>query len=139
MQSSNLEKVADHGPLSTRCPGSSGPHIRICGTPVALADALARGEGRNLKTSNLFTANYTGLVRIAEKLLRHDRLRWHIESHELVHETFLRINAGDEQTWDTRAHFVRTAVVVMRHVLTDLSRTHSALKGGGNVQFVPLS
>jgi hypothetical protein len=108
------------------------------GSTRSSATGLPHAEDETLLTSKVTESSYAELVWIAEGLLRDDRLRWVIEPKEIVHEMYLRIMTRGERIWISQPHFLGTAAIVMRHVLTDLSRRRDAWKGGGNVQFVPL-
>jgi RNA polymerase sigma-70 factor (ECF subfamily) len=56
----------------------------------------------------------------------------------LVHEVWLRVLGAGERTFNDRAHFLRSASVVMRRVLVDHARRRAAGRIEGAGQRTPL-
>lgn len=56
----------------------------------------------------------------------------------LVNEAYLKLAEQSPAGWNDRAHFFALASLVMRHVLVDRAREHSALKRGGVRQRITL-
>ncbi len=52
----------------------------------------------------------------------------------LVHEAWLRLSSGAEQSWQNRAHFFGAAAEAMRRILVEHARRKAALKHGGGQQ-----
>jgi RNA polymerase sigma factor (TIGR02999 family) len=50
---------------------------------------------------------------------------------DLVHESYLRLIASTDRTFESRKHFVRSAAQAMRHILVDHIRARRAAKRGG--------
>jgi RNA polymerase sigma factor (TIGR02999 family) len=50
----------------------------------------------------------------------------------LVHEAWLRLVAGRQQTWENRAHFFGAAAEAMRRILIEDARRKSRLKRDGD-------
>ncbi len=48
----------------------------------------------------------------------------------LVHEAWLRLGGGEDQTWDNRAHFFGAAAEAMRRILIENARRKKALRHG---------
>ncbi len=57
----------------------------------------------------------------------------------LVHEAWLRLNAGRAPRWDSRGHFFGAAAEAMRRILIENARRRQALRHGGGLQKVPES
>lgn len=92
---------------------------------------LARaGDGR--ARDDLLPHVYASLRAIADGAMR----RWDssstLQPTALVHEVFLRLIAGGEKNWESRAHFFALAATAMRHILTDHARRRGAEKRGGD-------
>lgn len=102
--------------------------------PPGVCDADHSPDESFKPTSAWIELKYRRLVWIAEHLLRYDRLRWTIESHDLVHTMYLQLIKRGEKLWASEAQFVGTCVVVMQHVLCDQSRARDAQKRGGDGQ-----
>ena len=49
----------------------------------------------------------------------------------LVHEAWLRLNGGDHQQWNGRAHFFGAAAEAMRRILIENARRKQAARHGG--------
>jgi RNA polymerase sigma factor (TIGR02999 family) len=69
---------------------------------------------------------YTELRAMAANYLRRERRDHTLQPTALVHEAFLRLNAGGRSL--DRAHFMALAAVAMRNVLVDHARKHTAAK-----------
>ena len=95
--------------------------------PTLLADA---GNGDQKAVDLLFEAVYFELRRVARNYLRDERSDHTLQTTALVHEAYLRLVGGQQITWETRAQFFSIAAQVMRHVLVDHARRHSADKRG---------
>ena len=50
----------------------------------------------------------------------------------LVHETYLKLTAGDTPEWNDRAHFYGVAATAMRHIAIDHARARQAKRRGGS-------
>ena len=48
----------------------------------------------------------------------------------LVHEAWLRLAGGKDETWDSRAHFFGAAAEAMRRILIESARRKKALRHG---------
>lgn len=74
---------------------------------------------------------YEELKRLAAHYLRNERGDHTLQPTALVHEAYLRLSGLREMRLHNRAHFFGAAAGVMRRVLVDHARRHSALKRGG--------
>jgi len=74
---------------------------------------------------------YNDLRRRAHACLRQERPGHTLQTTDLVHELYLKMEAGGYVNWSTRGHFLSIAARLMRHILIDYSRTRNAAKRGG--------
>ncbi len=103
-----------------------------------LLDAVARGEP--LAAERLLPIVYDELRRLAAGYLDRERPDHTLQPTALVHEAYLRlVGQVDEARWQGREHFLATAALAMRNVLTDNARRRRRAKHGGNRQRVELN
>jgi RNA polymerase sigma factor (TIGR02999 family) len=62
-----------------------------------------------------------------------------LQTTALVHEAYLRLVHIDDVDWRDRTHFFALAAQLMRRILVDAARSHSAAKRGGSVARVDLT
>jgi RNA polymerase sigma factor (TIGR02999 family) len=92
-----------------------------------IAEANLRGQnGLNA----LFEAVYNELRFLARNYLRDERRAHTLQTTALVHEAYVRLSSGQQIVWQNRAQFFSIASQVMRHILVDYARKHSAVKRG---------
>ena len=60
------------------------------------------------------------------------------EKGELVHEVYLRLVDQRHADWQNRAHFLGVAARIMRRILVDHARRHTAGKRGGGARCVSI-
>jgi RNA polymerase sigma factor (TIGR02999 family) len=101
----------------------------------ALLAAIARGEEGALDA--LVAEIYPELKRLAHFQLMGERPGHTLNTTAIVHEAFVRMASG-EGRWSDRAHFLRAASTVMRHLLVDHARKRSADKRGGGIRALTL-
>jgi RNA polymerase sigma-70 factor (ECF subfamily) len=82
---------------------------------------------------------YAELRRTAARYLRRERSGHTLQPTALVHEAYVRLIDQRDVQWQNRAHFLGFAAQVMRHILVDHARAHSAGKRGGGAARVTLS
>ncbi|HVQ36360.1 MAG TPA: sigma-70 family RNA polymerase sigma factor [Pyrinomonadaceae bacterium] len=87
-------------------------------------------RGDQTAVDALFEAVYVELRRMARDYLRDERTDHTLQPTALVHEAYLRLIGGQEIVWQNRAQFFSIASQVMRHILVDHARRHSADKRG---------
>jgi RNA polymerase sigma-70 factor, ECF subfamily len=80
--------------------------------------------------TQLFEAVYVELRRLAKDYLRDERTDHTLQATALVHEAYLRLIGSKEIVWQNRAQFFSIAAKVMRHILVDHARKHTADKRG---------
>ena len=78
---------------------------------------------------------YGELRRLAGRYLGRERREGlTLETHDLIHEAFLRLVDQRRVDWQNRAHFFAIAARMMRRILVDHARRHGALRRGGDVR-----
>ena len=101
-----------------------GPSVR------ELLDAIDRGEKGALE--NLVSVIYPDLKKLAHFQLARERPGHTLNTTAIVHEAFVRL-AGSSSSYTDRAHFLRAAATVMRHLLVDYARKRNADKRGSGI------
>lgn len=96
-----------------------------------LLEAVERGEEGAFAT--LVETIYPDLKKLAHFHLTRERPDHSLNTTAIVHEAFLRL-AGSNGTYSDRAHFLRAAATVMRHLLVDYARSRNAEKRGSGVK-----
>jgi RNA polymerase sigma factor (TIGR02999 family) len=74
---------------------------------------------------------YDELRRLAHHYLQRERTDHTLQSTALVHEAYMRLAGKNAPQWQNRAHFFGIAAHVMRQILVEYARAHSAAKRGG--------
>lgn len=99
---------------------------------------LAKAEdGDRASFNRVVEVVYPELKRLAHFQLAKERASHTLSTTAIVHEAYERL-ADHQQAWNDRAHFLRTAARVMRHLLVDYARKRGADKRGAGVQAVTL-
>ena len=80
----------------------------------------------------LFELVLPDLRRIAVNLMKGERRDLSIQANDLVSESYLKLVAAKDRTWESRGHFYALAARVMRNYLVDRARRRPG------VEFVPL-
>ena len=80
---------------------------------------------------------YTELHRLAQAYMRRERPDHTLQATALINEAYLRL-VGEEVDWNSRGHFIGLAAHVMRQVLVDYARAHSAQRRAGGMQRVEM-
>jgi RNA polymerase sigma factor (TIGR02999 family) len=82
----------------------------------------------------LVSVVYTELRRLAGRYLRQERPGQTLQTHDLIHEAFLRLIGQRHVDWQNRAHFFGIAAHMMRRILTDHARRRASVKHGGGLR-----
>jgi RNA polymerase sigma factor (TIGR02999 family) len=82
---------------------------------------------------------YDELKRLARNYLRNERSDHTLQATALVHEAYLRLQDVTGIEWKHRGQFVAIAAQMMRRILVDYARKHSAEKRGGGEPKLSLS
>jgi RNA polymerase sigma factor (TIGR02999 family) len=75
---------------------------------------------------------YAELRRLAHYYLQRERSDHTLQSTALVHEAYMRLAGQSPPQWQNRAHFFGIAAHLMRQILVEYARAHSAAKRGGS-------
>jgi RNA polymerase sigma factor (TIGR02999 family) len=126
-----LEGATPYSLVPTRLTGMSTPR-----SITALLGDWSRGNQNAL--NQLLPHVYAELRRIAARQLRRERADHTLQPTALVHEVYLRLIDQRHVDWRDRAHFFGVAAQVMRRILVDHARRHSAQKRGDGVQLVAI-
>lgn len=106
------------------------------GNVTELLGQFCRGErGAEAK---LVTLVYDELHRLAVRYMRLERTGHSLQPTALVHEAYLRLINQRPKSWKNRAHFFAIAAMLMRQILVDSARRHSAVKRGDGQPHVSL-
>ena len=81
---------------------------------------------------------YDELRRLAGSYLRRERSDHTLQPTALVHEAYMKLIDQKKVKWQNRAHFFGIAAQVMRRILMDHARKHTAEKRGGEAEKLPL-
>jgi RNA polymerase sigma factor (TIGR02999 family) len=97
-----------------------------------VTDLLARWSGGDAAARDaLVPLVYEELRRIARKCLAGQRSSHTLQPTALVHEAYLRLVGRHSSPWQNRIHFFAVAARMMRQILVDHARMHTAAKRGG--------
>jgi RNA polymerase sigma-70 factor, ECF subfamily len=94
------------------------------------------GDDRALE--QLMPLVYGELRRLAGRYLDRERDGHTFQTHDLIHEAFLRLIDQRQVDWQSRAHFFAIAAQSMRRILVDHARRRAALRHGGDVRHIAL-
>ncbi len=103
---------------------------------TALLGEWSRGNRDAL--NELLPHVYAELRRIADRQFRMERIDHTLQPTALVNEVYLRLVDQRQVDWQNRAHFFGVAAQVMRRILVDHARRHSANKRGDGVRCVSI-
>ena len=103
---------------------------------TALLSDWSRGNPDAL--NDLLPLIYAELRRMAAGQLRKERPGHTLPATALVHEAYLRLVSQRQVDWQNRAHFFGVAAQLMRRILVDHARRHSASKRGDGIARVSL-
>jgi len=95
-----------------------------------------RGDDQAL--DRLVSLVYNELRRLAGRYLNHESVGQTLQTHDLIHEAFLRLIPQRHVNWQNRAHFFGIAAQMMRRILIDHARHRSCGRYGGGVRRVVL-
>jgi len=88
--------------------------------------------------SELLTAVYTELRRLAAHKLAQERPGQTLQATALVHEAWLRLVREEDRKWNDPQHFFCAAATAMRRILIDNARRKKSPKHGGGLQRMEL-
>ena len=96
------------------------------------------GRGDRTALNQLLPLVYAELRRVAARQLRNERADHTLQPTALVHEAYIKLVDQRHVDWQNRAHFFGVAAQVMRRILVDHARRHSASKRGDGVRCVSI-
>ncbi len=96
-------------------------------------------DGDQTAREKLLPLVYDELRRLARNYLRRERVNHTLQPTALVHEAYLRMVEQQHVSWHSRAQFFGLAATLMRNILVDHARHHSAEKRGGRAFALSLS
>ena len=109
-------------------------------SPVDITQLLADWRnGDRGALERLTPMVYDELRRLANRYLRGERRDHTLQGTALVHEAYIRLLGQANQDWQSRAHFFGVAARLMREILVDHARRHSAAKRGSGKPPVSLT
>ena len=95
-------------------------------------------EGKSQVVDDILPLIYDELRGLASNYLRRERSDHTLQPTALVHEAYLKLIDQTQVKWQNRAHFFGVAANIMRRILVDHARKHTADKRGGAVEKLPL-
>lgn len=95
-------------------------------------------NGEENARDELIKLVYDELHKIATNYLRRERREHTIQPTALVNELFLKLSEQRNMSWQNRSQFFGIAAEMMRRILVDYARAHSASKRGGDRRCVSL-
>ncbi len=100
------------------------------GAVTQMLAAVERGESH--AAEELLPLIYDELRRLAAYRLAQEHPGQTLQATALVHEAWLRLTEGTDQTWKSKAHFFGAAAEAMRRILVENARRKQARKRGGD-------
>jgi len=88
-------------------------------------------------SDTFFRVVYGELRAIAHARLRGERAGVTLQSTELVHEAYMRLQPRDGSRWESRGQFFAAAAEAMRRILIDRARARGRRKRGGHADGRP--
>lgn len=95
-----------------------------------LLNAVEAGEGE--AAEQLLPLIYDELRKLAAHKLSLLPPGQTLQATALVHEAYLRLIAGQKDTWKSQRHFFAAAAEAMRHILIDRARRRLRIRHGGD-------
>ena len=98
--------------------------------------AIERGDKG--AAEELLPLVYRELRALAAQKMAQEKPGQTLQATALVHEAYLRLLAGENQSWNSKGHFFRAAAEAMRRILIENARRKKSLKRGGDRQRIKL-
>src|SRR5262245_6202490 len=95
-------------------------------------------DGDHAALDQLLPVVYQELRKLADSYLRGERSSHTLQPTALINEAYLRLIKQDFPEWQSRRHFFGVAAQLMRQILVEHARAHSAAKRGGGAQKISL-
>lgn len=117
-------------------PGSSDMHTQRTEDVTRLLERWAGGDPRAM--DRVLNLVYDEIRALAAAHLARERADHTLQPTALANEAYMRLARISEINWTGREHFLAVASNVIRRVLVDHARAHSAAKRGGDLTIVPI-
>jgi len=101
-----------------------------------ILNAIEQGDAG--ATDKLLPLLYEELRLLAAQKLSREPLGQTLQPTALVHEAYLRLAAGESQSWQSRGHFFAAAAEAMRRILVENARRKKRQRYGGTRRRVQL-
>lgn len=95
-----------------------------------ILNAIEQGDAR--ATEELLPLVYEELQLLAVQKMAQEPPGQTLQATALVHEAYLRLIEGGDQSWNSRGHFFKAAAEAMRRILVDNARRKKSQKRGGD-------
>ena len=102
-----------------------------------ILSAIQQGDPK--AADELLPLVYAELRRLAAHKMAQEPSGQTLQATALVHEAWLRLAGGANQSWQNRAHFFAAAAESMRRILIDNARRKRALRHGGGQERVDVA
>ena len=96
-------------------------------------------SGDPMAAEKLLPLVYEELRKLAAAKFVNERPEQTLQATALVHEAYMRLVGGGQQTWQNRSHFFAAAAEAMRRILVDQARHKKSLKAGGDRKRVEMT
>jgi RNA polymerase sigma factor (TIGR02999 family) len=101
-----------------------------------ILNAIEQGDAK--AANELLPLVYEELRLLAAQKLSQEKPGQTLQATALVHEAYIRLVEGENQSWNSRGHFFKAAAEAMRRILVENARRKRRLKRGGNRDKVSL-
>jgi RNA polymerase sigma factor (TIGR02999 family) len=101
-----------------------------------ILNAIEQGDAR--AADELLPLVYEELRLLAAQRLFQEKPGQTLQATALVHEAYIRLVEGEDQSWSSRGHFFKAAAEAMRRILVENARRKKSVKGGGGYRRVNL-
>jgi RNA polymerase sigma factor (TIGR02999 family) len=106
---------------------------------ASVTQYLRNWNGGNMESAGeVFARLHAELRRMAAQRLSSERPGHTLQPTALIHELYLRLEAGNSPEWRSRTHFFAVAAKTLRRILIDYARARSAGRRGGGEPKVSL-
>jgi RNA polymerase sigma factor (TIGR02999 family) len=102
-----------------------------------ILSAIEQGDAQ--ATERLLPLVYEELRLLASQKMAQEKAGQTLQATALIHEAYIRLVEGENQSWNSRGHFFKAAAEAMRRILIENARRKTSLKRGGDRQRVELS
>ena len=94
-----------------------------------ILNAIEGGDTR--AAHKLLPLVYEELRLLAAQKMSQEKPGQTLQATALVHEAYIRLVEGEDQSWNSRGHFFKAAAEAMRRILVESARRKARIKHGG--------